>query len=68
MDRFSYTLFIKNIENTPAVYSTEEFTNLLLTLSPEDLNELQETLLKTPLDLPTAKHVIALMDILWHYQ
>lgn len=68
MDRFSYAIFITNLTNNPLLYSIQEFNDLIVALGSEDLEEIRGALLKAPLDLKVAKHVIRLLDILWHYQ
>ncbi len=68
MDRFSFTVFLKNLENDPKVYTDEQFNEYLLALGAEDVEDIRMSLLRAPTDVDTAKQTIHLLGLLWHYQ
>jgi len=71
MDKFKWKIFIEVLENSPTELSLDLFEESLLALPTEDLNSVAEALkctTSTPSDVKTAKHVIEMLQILWHYQ
>ena len=68
MDKFSWTIFITNLRDNPTVFTEAQFKEKLLYLSPEDVQEIFDALHNEPVDLETSKHIIRLLQILWHYQ
>ena len=68
MDRFSYTIFVKNLQDNPLTLSLDQFEQALLTLSPEDIQDIFDALHYSPKEDNVARHVVAMLQILWHYQ
>jgi len=68
VDKFSWTIFIKNLQDNPVVFTMDQFEEKLIQLPIEDIQEIFDALHYSPDDVDTSRHVVKLLQILWHYQ
>jgi len=69
MDKFSWTIFIKNLRDSPAAISLDYFEEALLALPQEDIEEVFNAISsRDVLTVDDGKQCIEMLQILWHYQ
>jgi len=70
MDKFSYTIMLKNIQDDPLAITEDLLETSLYTLPEESVAEIFKALtIRLKTSPPTeAKHLAQLLRVIWHYQ
>lgn len=65
MDQFSYKLLIENLRERPEVYASDQFSELILTIPTEDLQEVAAALMHKAASVKVSNHKLLLLSIVW---
>jgi hypothetical protein len=68
MDTFKFTVMKEALATDPLTVPVDAFEEVMLTLSPEDLEHFFEVLTNTAHSVDESKHVMELIQVLWHYR